>query len=65
MNWRHIHVLERLVVFAVIDHRPGYAGHHRADVNIKGIPQVHICENRRFKIPLGDDAVHDNQDGCS
>ena len=60
---RHVYVFEGLVVFAIIDHCPGDTRHHRADIYIEGVPQVHVGEDRRFEITLGDDAVHDYQDG--
>ena len=58
-----IHVLEGLVMLAVVDHRPRDAVHHREDIGVKGVPQVDVREKRVGEIALGDDAVHHHQDG--
>ena len=58
-----IHILERLVMLAVVDDRPGDTPHDRADIDIEGIAQVDVRKERVGEVAVGDDAVHDHQDG--
>ncbi len=37
-------------MFPVVDHRPGDAGHDLANVNVEGIAQVNVGEQRRVEV---------------
>ena len=57
-----IDILQRAVVLAVVDDRPGDAGEHSRHVLVKGVAKKEIGEHRRIVIALADDRIHNHQD---
>ena len=45
VNRCNIHIFEGFIMLTVINHCPGYPGHHRTHIDIKCISQVDVGED--------------------